>query len=376
MAGRVPLRPAEHEAHEEVKRLAKELEEAEQQISQENAFADAARKDFAEKDAARKAAEEEAQRRQKDANAAAQVVKQINLRCKACEARHRELQAALTKAQDVLAEATDKASAERAESGVSLHFLANEFVPELTRHFPGVDVANKTFSELADMLWDSSGQKFAHKTDFLGHASLVDPSDGEAGVSLTTAIWAKNSTNVDKANLFVSWTWQYKVGPLIEALVEHARRNGLAADSLFLWVCFFTNNQRTWLGRHQDGVAVFTANVAKAQRVVCVLDQYQDSLYFRRLWTLFEVFVACIVLNLKVDLAMMEDGRTQLADARMREIAHFLASIDITRARATFPSDEVAIWKQINDVYGGADMMTAKIKELLLKLLNELLLSM
>jgi len=371
---RMPLLRTEKKAHEEIKRLSEDLKKTEQQISAITIDADDARQAFLEKDAARKVAEEEARRKKSEADAADEVVKQIDSRRKAYEAKQRDIQAALIKARDVLKDETAKATAERAESGISLNFLANNFVPELKSQFPGVDVENKTFSELATMFWDSGGQGFTHKTDFLGHATLVDPSDCEAGVSLATAIWAKDAKHVGKANLFVSWTWKYKIGPFIEALLEYARRTGLAPDSLFLWVCFFTNNQRTWLGQHQDGVGVFAANVRGAQRVVCVLDKYEDSLYFQRLWTLYEMFVACIILNLEVDLAIMEEGRAQLAEARMREIARCLASIDITRARATFPSDEAAIWRQINDVYGGADLMTSKIKELLLKLLNQLLL--
>mmetsp|Transcript_45972 Transcript_45972/g.98269 ORF Transcript_45972/g.98269 Transcript_45972/m.98269 type:complete len:492 (+) Transcript_45972:40-1515(+) len=370
---RMPLQNAEKLAREEVASLSRKIQAAAQEMPGLYDQSNKARKIFEEKDALRRAAEEEARRRQVEALEAAEVLKAIELGRKAAESKHQEFQAALVTARNRLADATAQATRVRGELGVSLEFLASDFVPALEREFPGVDVQAKTFLELAEMLWGPPGPGFAHRTDFLGHASAIDPNDEVAGVSLASAIGMKHPRRVGSTNLFVSWTWQYTVRGLVQALVDYGRRKELCPETTFLWVCFFTNNQRVWRPRAQNGVEVFAANVQRIGRVVCVLDTFDKALYFQRLWTLYEMFVACIVLRLKVDLAIMEDGRAELLVATLVEVARCIKAVNIANASATYQSDAIAIWKEIKSVHGGADLMGAQITKLLNQLVFELL---
>mmetsp|Transcript_67438 Transcript_67438/g.154547 ORF Transcript_67438/g.154547 Transcript_67438/m.154547 type:complete len:251 (+) Transcript_67438:142-894(+) len=247
----------------------------------------------------------------------------------------------------------------------------------LTQEFGDKYNEKTTFQEVGCWLWGSPDEgeaRFQGKPDFLGHATMDNPDTHEPGVSLCQAIAAKFPRHVRPATIFISWTWRYPVKALLEALSKYCADHRLDPSTTFAWLCFMCNNQHEWLsGAPNDGVEGFGGMIKRIGKVVCVVDSFSASqaIYFSRLWTVFEVFIAHIN-GIAIDLALMSDAVELLNRTAFGDVKQSLV-VDVMKATATVPADEENIKRIIQKAPNGPDGVNDAVKGLFLTLFTQLL---
>jgi len=281
------------------------------------------------------------------------------------------------KAAKKLEEQRRKEAQRRRSQGISVSFLVSDLDQMLAQEFGDKYNEETTFQDVGGWLWGSREEgaaRFQGKPDFLGHATMENPDTAEPGVSLCEAIAAKFPRHVSSANVFISWTWRYSVKALLEALRKYCADRGLDTAKTFVWLCFLCNNQHEWLsGAPNDGVEGFGGMIERIGKVVCVVDSFSaaDAVYFRRLWTVFEVFIA-LTKNIPIDLALMSDAEQRLFVTAFGQLKESLI-VDVMNATATEKEDEDKIKLMIQRASNGSQGVNDAVKQLFLKLFNKLL---
>mmetsp|Transcript_51938 Transcript_51938/g.113888 ORF Transcript_51938/g.113888 Transcript_51938/m.113888 type:complete len:524 (-) Transcript_51938:119-1690(-) len=259
-----------------------------------------------------------------------------------------------------------------APQGVSVHFLVNDFDRILQLQFGAQYNESTTFVDLAVLLWGPANARFSKTVDLLDHVSLWDESRGACGVSLCKAIGERCAADVGIATLFISWTWRYSVKKFLEALRNYCFEKKLTYASTFVWVCFLCNNQFDWLsGPANDGVETFGETVTQIGKVVCLVDSFRAStaLYFSRLWTVFEVFIAC-VRGVDIDFWLMYDSEEKLRDASIGDFKASIKEVDVMNASASDEHDEKKIKARIEEAEGGASAVNKKVADLFIEMVG------
>jgi len=280
-------------------------------------------------------------------------------------------------------QAEEKQKAERQEEkrgvvhpkGVSVQFLVTRFDRLLRKTFGAKYNDSTTFADLGELLWGPAKDRFSNIVDFLGHASMFDEGRGKNGVSLCDAIAKSNPEDVGDASLFISWTWKYTVKKFLQVIRDYCVDKNLDMASTYLWICFLCNNQFTWLsGEAQDGVEAFGDAVKQIGKVVCVVDSFdaQHALYFSRLWTVFEVFTACVA-GIEIDFALLGDSELELDEMPLGQLKKMIV-VNVLLAEASDPNDVAKIRAEISSAPGGAEFVNAKVSELFAKLIFNYLL--
>jgi len=232
--------------------------------------------------------------------------------------------------------------------GVSVNYLHAFFKQRVKVEYP----EHKTFADLGDFIWGKPKLRRKIPVDFLQHGSLTDPKDGIQGVSLCHAIGATDADHVGDANLFVSWVWRYNIDEFVDALYLYCSEQEQDPARTFVWVCFFCNNQRHWLKpaagfAPPNGIEIFGKTLKKIKRMVCVLDDSMNALYFKRVWTVYEVFLALSLKKLvDVEVVLLPAAREKFLSALPKSQDLI---IDVMKAQATEPKDMELILGELSE---------------------------
>eukprot|EP00913_Durusdinium_trenchii_P035725 g33429.t1 len=122
---------------------------------------------------------------------------------------------------------------------------------------------------------------------------------------------------------YLSWTWKYTIHLVQDALSCWLQEMCLESDGVFLYMCFFVNNQYRILFE-KDGVGssnlehVFEDTLTRIGRMVAILDDWYDPTYLTRIWTIFEQFTAIKLGNITVTMVLPR-GKNQSLIEQIRE---------------------------------------------------------
>ena len=110
------------------------------------------------------------------------------------------------------------------------------------------------------------------------------PRDGRPGCALVDALPARHR---GAATHFLSWSWAYSVGQIRSALASWLAQEGLEGSEVFLYMCFFVNNQyRILIEQSSTGSdnleLLFESNLRRIGRVVALLDTWNSPIYLTR----------------------------------------------------------------------------------------------
>jgi len=232
------------------------------------------------------------------------------------------------------------------ESGVSLAYLLSSDFLELAQSRSGME--DPTFYDLKDV--------FFFGANAIG-AEQVCPRDGGRGCALVDALPRRHRGSCTH---FLSWTWGYRVST-VRAALQHwldMSLEGTRAEEVFLYMCFFVNNQyRILVNNEKTGAedleGVFQQNLIRIGHVVAVLDTWDNPRYLTRIWTIFEQVIS-IKLNIPVTMVLPYQASLELLQEFDRgkegilRVKNSLTQVNSEEARAYAAEDECLVKELIS----------------------------
>ncbi|CAK0817417.1 unnamed protein product [Prorocentrum cordatum] len=264
--------------------------------------------------------------------------------------------------------------------GISVAYLLSEEFTGLARRRSGED--DPTFYQLRDV--------FFLGADPIGERERC-PRDGYDGCAFVDSrvLPAKHR---GKCTHFLSWTWAYRLSVVQDALrswIEELEHDGLAeeesAETVYLYMCFFVNNQYRILDQSKkrdkaktgsDNLAsVFEENLRSIGRVLALFDVWNGPTYLTRIWTIFEQAMA-IKLSIEPQIIMPKaEIRTlmgQLAHGNegISRVKTALFKVNTERAEASVQKDKENVQHMILDTFGSFTYVDSQIKKLMVRWLG------
>eukprot|EP00978_Attheya_sp_CCMP212_P024765 scaffold78425_cov26-Attheya_sp.AAC.1 len=110
----------------------------------------------------------------------------------------------------------------------------------------------------------------------------------------------EGADNVGGATHMLSYTWGYKIGDIVDTLVDVCRQQRLEPKRTYFWICFLCINQHSVVRDSKHGKNVLTqvfleafeCRVSGIGRIVCMMAPWNAPTYLTRVWCIFEVATA------------------------------------------------------------------------------------
>lgn len=161
---------------------------------------------------------------------------------------------------------------------------------------------------------------------------------------------------------FLSWTWQYRLSEVRSALREWLVYDGLAAEETFLFMCFFVNNQFRMLidktiSGSSDLESIFEGHLTRIQRMVALLDDWDNPVYLTRVWTIYEQYTAA-KLDIPVTMILPPEAKERIkreiykGEVGILAVRSKLMHVRAEDATATYKQDEVMVKAKIHNTFG------------------------
>jgi len=238
--------------------------------------------------------------------------------------------------------------------GVAARYLV-DFFPDLARSASGKE--NPNFYEICPTV--------AHGNNGLGFQKTC-PRDGKPHCSIVDAL---NETCTGRVTHFVSWCWSYRLKDFVSAVNGWVRKSGVDGEDVFLWICFFCNNQyRILQEASQTGAdelkSVFEAHLVEAGHMLVLLDTIEQPAYAKRAWCIFESYV-CIEQQLPMTIILPSSAESffkeTVESGGIGVLRNAVNSLDVRDAKASAPADEDLIKRLILNTIG-FDRVNAAVK--------------
>ena len=204
---------------------------------------------------------------------------------------------------------------------------------------------------------------------------VICPRDGQPGCAMVD--WIARCHRRQQTH-FMSWTWRYSLSEVRSALQKY--RSG-EVEGVFFFMCFFVNNQfRLIVEKSSVGSEnlenVFGDNLKRIGQMVAILDTWKEPVYFSRVWTIYEQFVASR-LEIPVCFVMPESSALSVhqqidrGKAGVDEmIGSISRSVDSARATAWDPKDELKV-KSLIQASVGFQQVDRHVTEVMTRWIGE-----
>jgi len=253
------------------------------------------------------------------------------------------------------------------EAGVSVAYLLSDEFLSLARKRSGK--ANPSFRDLKEAFWMADQP--------IGEGQIC-PRSGKMGCALVD--WLPEEY-VGGQTHFLSWSWGYTVEEVRSALRLWLTKTGLAAEEVFLFMCFFVNNQFRILKEKSstgsdDLVKVFGPTLERIGIVVALLDSWNSPQYLTRIWTIFEQFTA-IQRRIPVHIIMPEAATRGLmltierGSVGLTKVCDSLCKVNSESAEAWEPKDKEKVKDMIRNTEGSFMGVNAQIRKFMLNWVSE-----
>lgn len=193
--------------------------------------------------------------------------------------------------------------------------------------------------------------QLAHGSDGLG-ANKICPRDGRPQCSVVDALEDAYS---GKVTHFVSWCWAYRLQSVVSAVEGWLQKSGEDPHNVFLWMCFFCNNQyrikqeETQTGS-EDLKSIFESHLVEAGQMLVLLETIERPLYITRAWCIFESYV-CIARDIPMSIILPEKAekffRETVQNGQIHMLSRAVGELNVRQARASSEADEDLIKKLI-----------------------------
>jgi len=108
------------------------------------------------------------------------------------------------------------------------------------------------------------------------------------------ALYEESTGKAGRATHFLSWVWSYKV-KLFQATLQAWLESDPTRDpdEIFLWICFFCNNQYRLEETNADDLeTVFKGRLSELRdsggSMIAMLDTWRQPVYLTRIWCVYE----------------------------------------------------------------------------------------
>lgn len=234
-------------------------------------------------------------------------------------------------------------------AGVSLAYILSEDFKTRAQNATGKD--DPTFLEM-------KGPFFLTGSGRIGEGQLC-PRDLGPGCAFVDTLPPKHRK---KATTFMSWVWQYKLSTVRSCLTRWAVSNNRDPEEVFLYCCFFCNNQwRILVERSSHGSDnledVFETRLNRIGEVVALMDSWRNPLYVQRIWTIYEQYIAA-KLGIRMQFTLpVEPSATlmeQLEQGKkgIQFVIEAISRVDAEHAKATVEQDEHKVKALIRNSLG------------------------
>lgn len=236
--------------------------------------------------------------------------------------------------------------------GASVHYLRHHFMREVFA--AGLNETSKIY-EIENLdgppgIIRSKGIEITSSFDNRVGASYVDCLEGE--------------DNVGHATHMLSYGWGYSIGDIVNTLEAHCAASHLNPKRTYIWICCLCINQHRVVEQQEsqlsgmtlpevDFLTEFRERVTGIGRVLAVMAPWDDPLYLKRVWCIFELFTGytngCDVTILMPPKERKRMSRAVLADDDAKGIEgvdslyEALARTRVEGAQASVEEDRVKI---------------------------------
>ena len=280
-----------------------------------------------------------------------------------CELQARKELLKLGSSSDDIEELTDEIKKKQSqEAGVSIaYFRSEDFLREVETRCKPKDPQNfdPSFYELKEAFFYDKKDKAPEDPWPLGK-DLLCPRDNRYGCALVDTL---PPLYRQQATHYLSWTWKYKLSLVQDALQVFLLEMNAKPSAVFLYMCFFVNNQYRILFE-KDGVGssnlenVFENTLSRIGHMVAILDDWHSPVYLTRIWTIFEQFTAIKLGHVKVTMVLPQAQNQSLVEQMregeegIRHITQCLCKFQSKNATAFSPEDEENVKKLITSTIG------------------------
>ena len=195
--------------------------------------------------------------------------------------------------------------------GPSVHYLETQFSIEIQN--AGFDPSKHTLHDIYDVVIRNVTR------------DLHCPRDGWEGCAYVDAIGNDGYDDDDdeyagRATFLISYTYNCVVENLISSLVEYTHHQGLDPKRTYVWIDSLCINQHRVQEAKDKGqkeilqveefVGIFQDRMERIGHVLAIMDPWDDPLYIKRVWCLYELYTAIAlgVNNIDDDEEEEDDG--------------------------------------------------------------------
>lgn len=238
--------------------------------------------------------------------------------------------------------------------GVSLSYIMTHFVKY------AVEDTGKDDPAMGEWLWCPASRFYGRKA--IGR-HLQCPRDGGVGSSFVDALPQHHK---GPATDYLSWSYRYTVRTFVAALgawyEKYKRAKCPEPCKVFIWICLCCNNQWRLLGDEppanpdylKDAFETRLLRMSNIKGVMIVLlDTWDQSVYTKRIWCIFEVFRA-LVLGVDIELVIPPAAVDSLKGAAFERVMNAVGTVNVESAEASVQADVDAILRNIRDSIGPA----------------------
>ncbi|CAB9505254.1 Kinesin light chain [Seminavis robusta] len=230
--------------------------------------------------------------------------------------------------------------------GVSVYHLKEVFLPSLEAT-EGLSTDSR-FYEIEDS---------RKETGFVREKGrrVTCPRDGMLGASYVDSLQGRD--HVGKSTHMLSWTWWYKVGDVVETLINFCEQRELNMKRTYIWICALCLNQHRIMGTACADAFNFEENfrshVLHIGHVIVMMTPWDEPQYLKRIWCIFELYTA-MKNDVQISIVMPkqeEDRMTHelvgVQGKGINELYAVLQKTMIQNAKATVEQDRLKILQMV-----------------------------
>ncbi|EGD77180.1 hypothetical protein PTSG_08273 [Salpingoeca rosetta] len=200
---------------------------------------------------------------------------------------------------------------------------------------------------------------------------LVVPRTRQDNCAYVEQLRKQSPEHVNKATVFVSHAWRYKVADVLNVLLEFAEEQARKDDGqpVFFWFDLFMNNQNANVTANlpqEWWSTTFKQSIANIGHVLLVLMPWRDPVPLTRAWCLWEIF--CGISNEGTEVTIqLPNSEEQALENAIRDdykaVTDTLVRVQAERADAFNPHDKHMIFTAIQSWAGGFSAVNQAVKD-------------